>query len=133
MVEPTPLKNMSQIGCIFPKFRVENSKYLSCHHLVINHLEWPSVSRNFTGNRQVTTAEPEPFIQKPHPSFFCCSVGSVQCVTLMLPLGPGPKQTWNGNPTNTHGNLKGIFPPNFATVFAREIRPFFEGFIKMII
>ena len=33
VVEPTHLKNMSQIGFIFPNFRGENKKYLSCHHL----------------------------------------------------------------------------------------------------
>ena len=29
----TPLKNISQISFIFPNFRGENNKYLSCHHL----------------------------------------------------------------------------------------------------
>ena len=29
----TPLRNISQIGCIFPNFRDENKKSLSCHHL----------------------------------------------------------------------------------------------------
>ena len=33
MVEPTNLKNMSQNGFIFPNFRGDNKKYLSCHHL----------------------------------------------------------------------------------------------------
>ena len=33
VVEPTHLKNMSQIGFIFPNFWGENKKYLSCHHL----------------------------------------------------------------------------------------------------
>ena len=35
VVEPTSVKNMSQIGFHFLKVRGENKKYLSCHHLVI--------------------------------------------------------------------------------------------------
>ena len=34
LVVSTQLKNMSQIGS-FPPGRVENKKYLSCHHLVL--------------------------------------------------------------------------------------------------
>ena len=35
--EPTPLKNMRKSNwvLIFPKFRGENTKYLSCNHLVM--------------------------------------------------------------------------------------------------
>ena len=33
VVEPTHPKNISQNGVIFLKFRDENKKYLSCHHL----------------------------------------------------------------------------------------------------
>ena len=33
MVEPTPLKNMLVNMGIFPNFRGEHKKYLSCHHL----------------------------------------------------------------------------------------------------
>jgi len=34
LVVSTHLKNISQNGFIFPNFRGENKKYLSCHHLV---------------------------------------------------------------------------------------------------
>ena len=37
VVEPTPLKNLRQNGFIFPKFRGENKKYLSCHQLDLVH------------------------------------------------------------------------------------------------
>ena len=37
LVVSTHLKNMSQNGFIFPKDRVENKKYLSCHH---PNLDW---------------------------------------------------------------------------------------------
>ena len=33
VVEPTPLKNIRQNGFIFPKFRGENQKSLSCHQV----------------------------------------------------------------------------------------------------
>ena len=35
VVEPTHLNNIRQNGFIFPKFRGEHKKYLSCHHLEI--------------------------------------------------------------------------------------------------
>ena len=34
-------KYARQNGFIFPNFRGENKKYLSCHHLVIHHLYHP--------------------------------------------------------------------------------------------
>ena len=38
VVEPTHLKKYArQNGCIFPKFRGENKKYLSCHQPVNHH------------------------------------------------------------------------------------------------
>ena len=51
------LKNMLvKMGSIFPKFRGENKKYLSCHHLVI-----VSSILSFRSTRNVTQEDPDPW------------------------------------------------------------------------